>query len=330
MSAFNGIMQRDAQGRIASRLPEYFIKRDILTIQENAQYVINLDKDNVHVHHNENAHLNVIAVVGDGYYNSPVPQKGVLLEIGFLTTRPYALAKRAQKLQNPGLKIKFRERKKYFSLTPEQYQRIAPTIFKLLQTITDKQCSRRHCNAQNPFYAPTVKTWWSRSYRKTLQYSAYRPKVYGMRFSCAHSRNDIFLLQDIIATSLNSREICNFLQGFASYINMRLKKYKGYKRDFHKLKGAQEILEQTSLLKLPQYLVVEMLENYLPNKRKNYFWDELCKLFNWDQVPPKQLILAQQCFPNLHERTGKIQIRLHKEYSNYTVFEILPTFSPTQ
>lgn len=325
MGAFNGIMKRDAKGLIVSRPPEYFIQRDLSILKEEARHIFFLENSDIREHHNQNGDLNVIAIIGEGYFpnNGNELYEGLLCEIGFWSARPYRLVKRAQKKRTPGKIMKFWPRHTYFSTTPEQYQLVAPRIFSLLQRLTDEQCSRRHCNQENPFIAPGVKYYWSRDKGKLFIDASYRPHFYGLRFTV--SRKDTLLLQDIFWASLSSEETKNRLKEFSDLVKECVEhcRRKNRKRPLAKFPSMQQILKMAGSQKISLYLTAEILENYFD--RKNPKWDELCDLFGWNQQTPEQLVLARGCLSDPYARVGKTQIRICKEYPDYVVFEVLPT-----
>ena len=142
---------------------------------------------------------------------------------------------------------------------------------------------------------------------------------------------DNFFLRDVFWTELNNKQVISSLKGLADSIDMTMrirrykKNYKG-KRLFQKLKGAQDILEDTK--EIPIRLKNELLEKFIG---RNYlFYNQLRNLFELPkEVPESKIAKKAERLPNPKERTGNIQLRITKNGGlrkdrDYIVFEVSP------
>jgi hypothetical protein len=225
------------------------------------------------------------------------------------------------------------DRRKWFSLSAEQYHLVAPIIFKKIDFLTqEKVSSWKSGSPSKRFIVPCSWNWWFRRGGKTVTHDSFFEIPCGISFSV--SLQDKLLLYDICWAELNSNiSIRRLVEGMAKNISLRLsyyhssKHYKGV-RNFDELKGAKEVktmLKNSYLWKCP-HLLVEVVTKIKKRKKCN-FWQYVADLIKWDGNETEQRKMASMALPDRWSRLGSIQIHLTpnlntKRIRDYVVFEV--------
>ncbi len=310
------------------------IARDVRVVEQEAIGVFEIFPDWVEFVENKSPRLGVLAVVGPGKGFGRRFEKVLLLEMGVSRGRPYHPAKGLKRqLGQPEIN----KRRKWFSLSPEQYQLVAPFLFAKLQELTNQRESTWKTSAfsGDPFILPTPRYYWSRHQKTLFETVSYQPQPKGVRFSA--SREDEVLLRDIYWAEkhLNSY-LRGKLIGLAKFIDLLLSYYQGNNwqgERFLKLQKVQWIQNVLRERKLPAYLIKEMMD--LKDKRglpliKDSRFGEIAKKFGVEvyQEKTEEQRLAEKALPNPSQRLSEIQLRVTtglEADKDYVVFEIFPS-----
>lgn len=311
------------------------IKRDVRVIKENARIIFRLSADerSFEIVENKNPRLNVIVVIG--------PYKKwkelLLCEIGISRTRPYNEARGLKReLSQSNIPL----RKSCLSLSPQQYQLIAPVIFKKIEKIAYQRVIswEKGPYSHDPFWVPIRKSYWKRSNKKFQEQDRFIRAKKGARFTV--SLKEEFLVNDIYWAELNLNEVLTgglfrkgYLNRFVNLIDLRLNwyrspvHYKGRKL-FRTLKGAEQVegMLQTSSLSQSRHLLVEVVRR-LRDEKKNIFWEHVADMIGWDGLETEESKLAKTALPEPKSRLGSIQIRITTGLDakkDYIVFEVFP------
>lgn len=258
-----------------------------------------------------------ISVIGP----SGALDKVLLMEVGIGPTRPYHAGWMPSANGHKGLW--FRERKKFFEITEEQYRTVAPLIFCFIQFLADKRVSGWKCNHGNLYSVKMTRKWWS--HRKKRMYNRetnvnVKPAT---RFSV--STKDNFIVSDVFSAELDLNETLKFqLKGLANFVDKLLKRYRSNeykgKKSFNKLKAAQYI--QDAVDRLPNYHTIEMLK-HLPLGEKNVFYRQLTELFKWNGVDKTvERKSADSVLPGSKKRFRTMQLRVVSVKNDDVVFEV--------
>lgn len=290
-----------------------YVSNDVALVKQEAAFVISFTGRSIPVfRENPEGRLNVTAVIGPGVGLPGTPvagsyfQEALLCEIGLSRTRPYRPTNRFN-----------RRRRKWFSMTPEQYQEAGALIFLILQWCANKRIGGWK---NRFFFLPTPHLRWRKRIKSLTEYQRYQEQERGARFSV--SVGDQFLLSDVYAVQLQNPQLVKQMSGLANVIDLRLNKHRrGYRWDFEKLRAASDVRRIFRSSSLPNYLKVQMLE-YLPDKKKNAFFYRLAEMLQWDLEDPPQIALAKSALPTLHERTDGIRLKVVRERPEYVVIEI--------
>ncbi len=301
------------------------VARDVEMVKREAKIVINISSLNIQ--ENSRPGLGIIAVIGPGEFQGRHFEETVLCEIGLGQSRPYHEARK------PEEKTFIQYRRKWFSLSEEQYLIIAPQIFRLLQELTDKRVNNWKCGpkSENPFRIRVPRNFWYRHGKTLFQNSSWKPALRGARF--AVSLADKWLFNDIFWAELNIN-FClkRHLIGFARFIDLYLSVYKknlrknDLSRRFLKLKKVQEIntiIHSSSLSKSP-YLLIELL-GHLPGRENNRLWPYISsQLIPWDGRETRERIIASRVLPDPELRLGKIQLRIETGLDGRNKYQRMP------
>lgn len=308
-------------------IPE-LVQRDVDLVEREAKIVI--DITSLSIRQNPRPGLGIIAVVGPGKFLGMDFKKALLCEIGLGKSRPYHEAKR------PGGEKFIQKRRRWFSLTEEQYLIIAPEIFKLLQGLADNRIDNWKCgpNSDNPFRIRVPRSFWSRHEKTLFQTLSWKPLPRGARFAVSLSDEfDEFLLKDIFWAELNLNSgLQGHLKGLARFIDLYLSVYKdkigknGFSRRFPKLKRVQQIREMiySSSLSGSPYLLIEML-NYLPQKESNCLWPYITThLIPFGGEETKERKLSTQAITGPESRLKGIQLRIKTGLDGRNLYQKTP------
>jgi len=297
-----------------------------MRMRQCARIVLEINGERLQIFRNEDPKINVIAVIGSS--SRTYGQKVVLEEIGLWRTRPFSEGKLAcSDISGDGVRY-IAPRINVFHLAPEQYNLVAPEIFKILQEMVDLQTSQWKCSSCNPFCVWSSRSRYSQKGRKLHKRKKLTGLLRGLRFSI-HSTSEM-LLSDLYWAELNLNSSLRFyLEGLAKFIDLRLS---GYKRswkgkvEFRQLKGVREIFSILYEKNLPKYLLAEMM-SYLPGREGNEFWWHLCDLFNLYGYECDEKKLSCGALSDPQKRLGNIQLRIVtgiNEAKKYVAFEIFP------
>lgn len=299
---------------------------DVARIRQCARVVLEINGNGFHIFRNEDPKINAIAVIGS---NSQTYGQGVVLEeIGLWRTRPFSEGKLARsKLNGDGVRY-ISPRIDVFHLMPEQYELVAPEIFKILQEIVDLQTSQWKCGSHNPFCVWSSHNRYSQKGKKLYKGERIREWPRGLRFSVRSA--SAFFLSDLYWAELNLNNGLAFhLEGLAKFIDLILSKYKRSwkgKVKFRNLKGVRDVREILYEKNLPRYLLSEMM-SYLPGGNGNEFWWHLSDLLGLHGYECVEKNVSSNALSDPQKRLGKIQLRIVTgiaEAKKNVVFEIFP------
>jgi len=313
------------------RVTEFFkkkIARDVALVKSKAMAVIQVsDEGEIKVNWNKNPVLGVIAIIGSGKTGDCYFSEAILDEIGIGQSRPFHQSRIPFFCQKQGKSANIAKRYSGFCLSFEQYLKVAPVIFGLLQQITDLQVSRRECNMANPYCIYGSRGHYSRKGKKFLIFGKYIELLSGCRFAVSLSSQ---FLPDIFSAELNfNSRLREFLRGMANFIDLRLsllkKSWRGY-REFSRLKAVQQVVNLIQRKNLPFYLLAEIL-SLLPGGDKNKFFSHLAFLFCWDGEVTNERKISLLSSPFLQERINGLQLRIITGLGtnrDHIVFEVFP------
>jgi len=315
------------------------VQRDVDLAKKEAKVVINLSI--LDLAYNPKPGLGVIAIIGPGEFFGRKYREALLCEIGLGQSRPYHNAKKPKAYCKVDESRWMEKRRKWFSLSEEEYLAIAPLIFKIFQELTDKKVAtwKHGFYSDDPFLLPTPRNYFSRRQKKLYQSISMMPQRKGIRF--AVSKKDEFFVRDIYWAALNSSDLKIHLNGLARFIDLYLSPYKKpLRRSFSKLKRVIRI-KRTCLSLLSMrgaYLLSEILR-CLPKRQRNPLWPHLTDLLGDDGNPTKERRLADSVLPDPKSRVGYIELKittgLFGKYGrqgdifirDHIVFEVLPSYS---
>jgi len=303
------------------------VNDDVKRVTENARIVLVIDQSNrlVEIRENENFRMNIIAVIGPSFGFNRNWDKVLLLEIGIALTRPYHKMKGENKKPDQSY---FPIRRKWFYLTPEQYQLIAPIIFKKMEFMAYQAvCSWKSGCPGNRFLISAPWHFLQKRLRKTIERDSVVEVQTGIRFSV--SVKDELLVKDIYRAELFSNNwLKSNIQGIVTYITVKLGFYQNYKgnRALNELKGFCEIkktlLEKCYLRRFP-HLRIEAVR--ILAKSGIQHWQEVAEMIDWNHQDTEEKKLALQAMPNTWSRFGNIQILVTTSFDkqkDYIVFEV--------
>lgn len=150
----------------------------------------------------------------------------LLMELGIGPSRPYHAGWMPS--VNGHKRWWFRERRKLFEITEEQYGAVAPLIFCFIQFFADKRVSGRKCNHDNLYSVKMTKKWWSHRRKRIYHWE----KIVNVKPSTCFSVNlkDNFIAGDVFSAELNfNKTLKAQLEGLARFIDKRLKRHRSNK-----------------------------------------------------------------------------------------------------
>jgi hypothetical protein len=120
------------QSSAKSRVPAArWIDLQAARMERTAACVISLEPDSaITVTHRPDRDLKVVAVLGPAQLAGRSYDRASLLEVGFRRNRPYMASRRAT------------ARRRWFSISAEQYERCAPELFHFLQRLVDERVGK--------------------------------------------------------------------------------------------------------------------------------------------------------------------------------------------
>jgi len=298
--------------------------------------------------------LNVLAVIGPARKGGFRFEEALLLELGLHRTRPYrkaegaALTKQELRLRRKN-RNRFRSgrhvpmRRKWFTLTKQQYLAVAPHLFRFLQEHVDERVGRWEITQKfEPFWRKVPRYIVGRHGQiHYTEIAAHHER--GIRFSV--STADRSLISDIYWAELwwNARLMYQLL-GLARFISLCLRDHR-YTRlpgdgflGFWQLPAIERVraalkraMQRRGAGRLPRYLLAEMIRRFLPPDSRR-FRDVLAQMIGWNGKETWEYKTAARALPNPESRIGYIRIRVIARRRRYIVFEVfsrLPNPSAT-
>lgn len=307
-------------------------ERDVELVRAEAAHLFIMNENGFSYRKHSDPGLGIIAVIGEpkteplhpDLINSGI-KNAVLLEIGIGKSRPYHETSLPQSRRNGNTGRNWLvKRRKWFSLSPDQYAAIAPELFKLMENLTDRKVAGRKCHPGNPF----VLNYPTRHYSQNNKRYSERIKTgffpQGTRYSV--NLSDELMLNDLYwATLYGNLQVIRHISGAANFINRCLNRYKqnGYDSEkFERLKGIEYIRNSLNSSLFSDWLKREVLY-YLPGGNSYRFFENLAHYFELDleDYPEKKRALkANQTRPKT--RLGQIQLRVLREVSDHAVIEV--------
>ncbi|OGZ32435.1 MAG: hypothetical protein A2V69_02340 [Candidatus Portnoybacteria bacterium RBG_13_40_8] len=323
------------KGLSSEKIPELAAK-DVRIVKKEARIIFRISPDErlIETIENKNPRLDLIAIVGPTWEFNRGWKEVLLAEIGISRTRPYH---EARGLNRKNEESNIPKRRKWFFLSPHQYQLIAPMIFKKIEGLAyERVCLwEKGPFSTDPFKLPSIRHYWLRS-AKTLYVNDYwMSRISGARFTV--SLRDVFIIRDICWAEANlNRYLRKVLRGLVNFIDLRLNWYKfSYKgrRPFRTLDGTKQVEERLKsrfFTKHP-HLLWEVIRR-LKEEKENKYWLHLAEMIAWTIREPEERKMAFMAVshPYLsHPRTrlGDIQLLVTTEISKkkgYIVFEVFP------
>lgn len=304
------------------------IRNDAEAAKEISKVLITIDSGNT-VNFKQNDNFlekgigGVIAVIGP----SGDMEETLLLEIGTGRSKPYA------ETIYPGYFVNYR--KKFFEISFDQYNVIAPYVFKAIQLITDLRIAKWKNYPANPFRVKYNDSW----YTKRSGFTSWEVSVEtipSIRF--AFAKTDEYIVNDMRYLFCSSDWTRKKMVGLGKYIDKALSEHRNKKRafkQFEKLKNTKKV--KKALEKWPKFLAEEMLLKHLPNGNKNFFFYELAELIGWDGVTPSEkkkkslTSLIGKCKKNKIIKEFGNKINYVRENDNFIFFDVCPSdYDPTK
>lgn len=314
------------------------IKRDIEKVKKHSRVVLRICKDNiVEIIENKNkVRLDVIAVLGPARRFNRNWEEVILAEVGFRSTRPY---NKVMGLDRTPDEKTIPKRRKWFSLSKEQYELIAPIVFKRIEGFALKKVLswEKGPFSDDPFLIPSTWHFWTKRGKKFYSRVSWMARKRGIRFSV--SLKDIFFIKDVYWAELNlNKDIKGgFLygkgqiNGLVNFIDKRInwyrsdRNYKG-RKPFRELTGVKQVEKILQRPSLSQHLKIEVVRR-LRDEKKNIFSEYIADMINWDGLESRESKLAKSVLANPKARLGNIQLRVTtglETAKNYIVFEVYP------
>jgi hypothetical protein len=173
------------------------VERDVKRVRALARTVITLDRERgftVRHHASAKPRLSVVAVIGPGKFQGASYDEALLCEVGICRGRPYAAAAIGRR--------SVAKRRKWFSLSDEQYAVVAPVIFQLIGSMMRERVAKwRSGTPDNPMVVASCLSCYDRRERRMVMRTVSVPVVNGARFSFAYA--DRRLLADVLWAEWN-------------------------------------------------------------------------------------------------------------------------------
>jgi hypothetical protein len=301
-----------------------YAAEDVTFVLKEARFVIrfNTNSSSWDFLENDSGRLNVIAAIGPGIGLPSTPVAGqqfeecLLLEVGIGRTRPYHAGRNFDGPERRRLWVK--KRRKWFTLTDEQYQNVAPFVFTTIQYLTNKRVK----GWESPtFWLKGRRTYYSRANKRTFVSETYREQERGARFSV--SPLDEQLTADIYAAQLRNPAVLRQIRGLRNYVELWLDRHRtGYVKKFDTLKASSEIYTAVRQSLLPVYLRQHALKQ-LRKPFKVMFTPVLSEYLGLDlrsDIP--QVNMAKTALPNPHNRVNGTRLLVHKEGTKFHTIEV--------
>lgn len=320
------------------------VLRDVSLVKENAVRVFHIKKDgSVEVIDNENFRLEVVAVIGPYQDEKWDLEEAVLLEIGLNRSRPYNETNIPPSLRRSGEPKNFTPRYHGLSLTPEQYQLVAPFIFKYLEARAAAQVSTRKDGWQ-PYKVRALgkhnsseqllKPFLGRKGKLVTAKLKYEvPPL--VRFS-ARMTDNLFVSDIYWAELFGNQKVQDQFKGLGNEIqallDTALKKSRATPKDWRSNRFFNLVMVKferfsisygDSLGRDRSYLQKVLLRDYVGER--NYFFDEIATRLGWSwHEPIKEEMLALQALLNPETRLNGLQIKPWRIIKNQLTFDVYP------
>jgi len=295
------------------------VASDVATVKKHALAVISIFPDgSLSLSRNPRGKLGVLAILGPGSTSEKHFDTAVLTEIGFRSTTPYCRSsgsnfQRLRKRNGKGRRSRKNAREiparhPWFSLTAEQYHKVAPLLFSTIQLLVEERIALWETGCGSEKGINIVRESSPKMQRKG-QRTFVRHRSIPLAIRVSLPKKETLLVQDVLWAELNLNQWrVGYLREFASWIVKWLRRYeqRGYRRNFRMLKGFQGVRRLLSKSSLPYHLKVEALK-YLPGAEKYRFYPELVDLLEWSGNPTRAHALIESA-QDPKSRVGEIQI----------------------
>lgn len=314
------------------------IKKDIERVKQHSIGFIKINKNSRFrlVANKEKVRLGLIGIIGPPEGFEDVFDEALLCEIGVGRTRPYTEARGLKRVIN---ELNIPARGKYFSLSKQQYQLIAPLVFELIEEMAYERVSRwkKGPFSEDPFWLPSSWHFWSKRGKKFHNRASWAIAVKGSRFSIA--LKDIFFVKDVYWAELNLNENLKgkflvkrgHINGLVNFIDKRLndfrseRKYKG-KKPFRELEGVKQVERILRESSLSRHLLIEVVRR-LRDEKKNIFSEYIADMIGWDGLESEENKLVKSVLLEPESRLNDIQLRVTTGLDvqkDRVVFEVYP------
>lgn len=301
-----------------------FVQKDV-QIARQAQHLIKVTEKRVRVM-SQDTQIPLIAVVGPVQHNSYSYREAVLMEVGANRSRPY------QPIQpyTPGGRTKrhyMRPRTKAFGPTHDQYNRLAPRLFSLLQELTDRKVE----TWKSPIYwLPFPCRYFKRHGRQMLVRDGGRkPVSRGVRF-CV-SRADPMLVSDLYWAEFNmNSRVQHIIAGLAGFMHIRLSRTRSRSaKEFKRTKAFADIAPQFETSWLSRHLLAEALQHErLKRWHHHPIMEAFGDLIEWNGQPTSERHMAQKVVNGVDPRTRigmERELRIVRKTPKHIVVEMQPS-----
>jgi len=316
------------------------ILKDVEEIKKSAAFVMELSRDDriVFINENHNPGLNAIAVIGpikgfSGVVDKAVVsasqqvEKALLTEIGIGATYPYRRAIRLKRKEGEPHEI-FR-RGKWFDLSPEQYQSVAPVIFRIIELLAYKKVINWEWGqySDKKFVYSFLRKYFVK--RRKMQDRWARPRIAerGVRFSVSvkdrYSLSDVYWAELVLNHDMKDR-VNRLVNSIDLRLNTDSHEYKG-RKDFCKLKRAKDVRDSLSDSRLEKHLLIEVVR--LLRQRRQFFWMDIADMIGWDGSEPEEKKLVKTVLLDPNSRLSDIRLKITTGLDagkDHIVFEVFP------
>jgi hypothetical protein len=219
----------------------------------------------------------------------------------------------AEEVRNEGKRIYIPGREKESELTAEQYQLVAPIVFRLLREIIERRPNQKRLirttvikRRSGKIFATKITVEWQKGWKFSIPAeSCFTPDIFWAEFNLNTGvKKYMEMLADSIKACLSGYSV-TALQSNDPY------KLKGYRLADMKLRRCR----------ISRHLLLEIF-SYLPSL--NHFSNELAGLLGWNGEESEEKILSEKVFPCPQGRLGNIQIRTFGVKRDFLIFEVCP------
>lgn len=314
------------------------IKKDIERIKQHSIGFIKIDRNNrfKFTANEKKTRLGVIGIIGPPEGFEGVLDEALLCEIGISRTKPYTEARGLKRVTDES---NIPARGKYFSLSKQQYQLVAPLAFKLIEEMAYERVSRwkKGPFSEDPFWLPSTWHFWSKRAKKFHNRVSWVIATKGSRFTIA--LKDIFLVKDAYWAELNLNEDIKgrflvkrgHIGGLVNFLDKRLndfrseRKYKG-RKPFRELKGVKQVEKRLRESSLSRHLLIEVVRR-LRDEKKNIFSEYITDMIGWDGLESEENKLVKSVLSEPKSRLNDIQLKVTTGLDvqkDHIVFEVYP------